>query len=101
MSACVTPAEGVTDARYVYGVSCPWHGSVRSAGERSTGEPCCPGCGGELAELPTEHDFWAMIRNQERNVPNYEAMLRWAGRRCFGDFDTLQNAWRQAMEGQS
>ena len=113
---CSTPIQP-GDTRYVNGLGCTWHGPIALADERvqpadvsSHGEepqsfdalvPCCPKCRGALMESPTEEFFWSMVRNQERNAPGYEAMLRWSKGKCFPDFDTLQNAYRQAMEGQS
>lgn len=114
MSFCSIPIQP-SDRRYVNGIGCTWHGPIAKAATRvhradtsSHGEepqaydamvPCCPHCNSFLNETPDEEFFWSMIRNQERNYPGYEAMLRWSLGKCFPDFSTLQDAWRQAMEG--
>lgn len=112
---CSAPAQP-GDTRYVYAEHCTWHGPIALAGTAKyrvdvtstaseqreywvTEAPCCPRCKDTLCELSSEDDFWAMVRNQERELPGYEAMLRFGAARCYPDFDTLQNAWRQAIEG--
>jgi hypothetical protein len=114
MNRCTTP-KLIGDTRYVWG-SCTWHGPISLAGHiahpvdiSSYGEdmriehfqlPVCPHCQGTLMESPTEEEWWATIRNHERELPGYEAMVRWSQGKCFPDFETMQNAYWQAMEGQ-
>ena len=97
-NACTTPA-GPADMRYVYGADCTWHGPIAMAGATADGTPCCPVSGGPLLELPSEEAFWAEASANNRANPMAEPMLRWSRLRCFPDADTLENAYRQAMEG--
>ena len=60
--------------------------------------PCCPHCGSMLMETGSQAEYMALIASQERTHPEYVAMIRWADGQCFPDTDTLQNAYRQAME---
>jgi hypothetical protein len=115
MNRCTIPRQ-IDDQRYVYG-ECTWHGRIWTSGQKpvdvdvsSHGEdprfekdlvPVCPVCGGDLWEVASEEEFWAMVHNQERELPGYEAMLRWSRGKCYSDFETLQSAWHQAMEGQN
>ena len=99
MTPCTTPAES-GDTRYVYGLPCTWHGPIAAAAADFDMKPCCPHCGCSLAELPGEGAFWEMVRVGDRLNPGYEALMHWAQGRCFSDGETLENAYRQAMEGQ-
>ena len=43
-----------------------------------------------------------MVRLGDASRPGYAALMRWGQGKCFpGDGDALENAYRQAMEGQS
>ncbi len=98
--AAVQPAVP-GDVRYVFGVECTWHDAIRAAGRTRDGTPVCPHCGGALYNLLTETEFWNGVAAMTRTSPGYDEMMRWSRGRCFPDFDTQENAWRQAMEGQS
>lgn len=83
---------------------CTWHGpAAHIEYTRVDGEgprlPCCPCCGRELVGVDLEEEFWAMVKSQERNCPGYEDLIRWAELRCFDSFETMENTYRQAMEG--
>ena len=115
MNRCTAP-KGIGETRYVFG-RCTWHGPIAMAGTSlrrvevsSHGDdrprfetldvPSCPHCGSALFEM-SEAEWWGLVQRQERTLPGYEAMMRWSQGKCFPDFDTLQNAYRQAMEGQN
>lgn len=94
------------DTRYASGVQCTWHGPLAEAAPisklRNTSQgvdsvSACPVCLGELREVNLE-TFQTEIRDGDRRLPGYEQMVTWSRGRCFPDFDTLQNAYRQAME---
>ncbi len=97
MTPCTAPYQK-GESRYVYGLPCTWHGPIATAAADPDATPCCPHCGCGLAEMPTETHFWGMVRLGEKLHPGYEALMRWAQGRCFPDGDTLENAYRQAME---
>ena len=99
LTPCTDPVQ-IGDERYVYGWPCTWHGPIAEAAVRVPAEPCCPHCSGRLLEKPTEAAWWEMIGVGDKLMPGYEAMMRWSQGKCFPDFDILQNAYRQAMEGQ-
>ena len=89
---------GAAETRYLCGVDCTWHGPAESAA-RSFGDfPCCPECGAALFPIGTEAEFWAAAAAAERGNPGYDALMRWSQGRCFPDLETLEGAYRQAME---
>ncbi len=96
-------APASLDPRYVFGVTCTWHGPIQDAAYcfppgSSMPLPCCPHCGGMLMEVESEEAWKANVHSHGRNHPDYVAMLAWAKGRCYPDVDTLPNAYRQAME---
>ena len=94
---CVLPLQP-DDERYVHGKSCTFHGPIdRAAAARFDHIPKCPTCGGALIEYANEEAWWAAVRAHDPQYRNYETMLRWSEGRCFPDFDTLENAWRQSL----
>ncbi len=100
-----TAMELPTESRHVYGAACTWHDREENAGKtkpriiagQSISLPCCPHCGSALLEMSAD-EWWALARKNDRSQPGYEDMLRWSQGKCFPDFDTLQNAYRQAKE---
>lgn len=89
---------------YGYGTACTWHGPLTFASLAPKDDPgdedayVCPHCALPL-QITTDAAFWLLVRARSRN-PDAEAILRWSEGKCFADADTLENAWRQAMEGQ-
>lgn len=89
------------DIRYAYSKTCTWHGPYSALATTSREIPCCPFCAStDIVEVATSGDFWEGARRSELDLPGYEAMLRWSQGKCYPDFETMQNAYRQAMEGQ-
>ena len=78
---------------YVVGKICTFHGPAGEVNE----EYCCPKCGCEITGVATE-EWQSLVAQAERGNPGYAAMMRWSEGKCFPDADTLQNAYRQAME---
>ena len=97
---CTEPRQP-GDTRYVYGETCTWHAPIKEAATRRGGVPCCPHCNSDLLQLPTDTEFWSVVRHMAQSRPGYELVMRWSQGRCFPDFDTQESAYRQAMEGQS
>lgn len=95
----------MNESPYASATTCCWHDELSKAGKkkhRLLGEvSCCPECGSDLNEYPSAADFWSMVKRNDSKLPGYEATLRWSQGKCYPDYDTLQNAYRQAMEGQS
>lgn len=85
---------------YAYGSSCTWHDWLDKAENHIAGRACCPKCGGELTIVPSSLSFWETVRDADKKHPGYADMYAWARGKCFPDFDHLENAYRQAMEGQ-
>ena len=95
------------DLAYAAGVECTWNdvlGLVRMLPRLSqvppflvVTRPCCPRCGGEVREISLE-EWQSQMREAAKQYPDAEAIMRWSRGRCFPDFETLENAWRQAME---
>ena len=89
---------------YGYGRVCQWHGPLTFAGrgarfdtETGDAEHVCPKCGRAL--IVTDSDsFWRTVASSEKAIPQYTEMLRWSEGKCFPDFATMQDAFRQAME---
>jgi hypothetical protein len=99
MTPCISPAVA-GDRRYVHGSSCTWHGPIALAAKaKFTNCPKCPGCGGPLTQFDAEADFWIFVRGQlgKTAYANYEELLQFGEGKCFPDFDTLENAWRQSL----
>ena len=98
------------ETRYCFATgpgACMWHGPIQLAGRKDAAggdeleNRCCPKCGADLESVPNESNFWARIRmSEDPDFHEAEAMLRWSQGKCFESFDTLVNAYRQAMEGQ-
>lgn len=110
-----TSAAASLDTRYVFGMTCTWHGSIQDASycfasatiesadpdaveETPAMLPCCPHCGSMLMEVASEEEWKASVQRDCRSHPEYAAMIFWAKGKCYPDADTLQNAYRQAME---
>lgn len=96
------------ETRYCFAAgeaACMWHGPIQLAGRKDAAggdeldNRCCPKCGADLEAVPNESNFWARVGLADVDEPGYEAMLRWSQGKCFESFDTLVNAYRQAMEG--
>jgi hypothetical protein len=88
---------------YAYGTECTWHGPLTFAADITnysddSPQHACPKCCGAVTVTNTE-EFWRLAQASDRDNPGHEAMLRWSAGKCFEDFDTMQNAYRQAMEG--
>lgn len=90
----------MSDELYGYGTECTWHGPATFASQVATSEQdrACPRCG-QLLHMVTADEFWSTAARFDRDHPGHEAMLRWSQGKCFPDFETMQNAYRQAMEG--
>ena len=89
---------------YGYGTKCTWHGPLTFA-EPSNGEDdeagyVCPKCGIAVKTDLSAELFWARVVAVDRRHPGYEPMMRWAEGKCFPDFDSMQGAYRQHMEGE-
>lgn len=93
--------------QYAYGRTCTWHGpttfalpAVKVDWAHDASEPAfvCPRCALPLV-VTTAEAFWATAAATEKAIPEYVAMLRWSWGKCFPDFTTMQDAYRQAMEG--
>lgn len=95
-----------TDARFCYGATCTWFGSIHET--KSTpgphgGIPCCPLCGGVLYELPDEGEWWGGIDAYEKEGhPDYRAMWEWqrGQKKCFSSrngIDVLVAAYQSAV----
>lgn len=97
------------DKPYAFSRGCTWHGSpaharisVRRKPEDDADPPlCCPSCGSVVTQVASAEQWWAEVHASDRQRPGYEDMVRWGQDRCFPDFDTMQNAYRQYMEGRS
>ncbi len=98
----------MTDERYGYGTNCTWHGPltfsvpavrVDWANDESDEAAACPKCGSPLKTDLSAEVFQARCAAVDRHRPGYDDMMRWSQGKCFPDFDTMQNAYRQAMEG--
>jgi len=98
MELCTTPKQPY-DRRYVSCTSCTWHDVIDKAEQRRDLTPCCPFCGSTLYELPSQDDFEALARSADQSHAGMAAMLEWSRGKTFPDHDTLENAYRQAMEG--
>lgn len=91
--------------QYGFGRICTWHGPLTFSRleEELTPEGgekhACPSCGRELVAT-TPLAFWAAANASAKAIPEYVEMLRWSEGKCFPDFRTMQDAYRQAMEGQ-
>lgn len=86
---------------YAVGAECTWHGPLTFAklvADIDADVYSCPSCGGPLT-LTTVEQFWADVAVAEKQRPGYELMMTWSEGKCYPDFDTMENAWRQAMEG--
>lgn len=92
------------DTPYSYSSSCTWHGHPREAARRRQTddglEPACPYCSARLIEVPSAEVWWSGVRRLNAQRREYEEMMRWSEGKCFPDFETLESAFRQAMEGQ-
>jgi len=92
--------------QYAYGTECTWHGPLTFTAlgktpdgwDVSVAPAACPKCGQPL-KTTTADEFWHGVKQCDRHDPGHEALMRWSEGKCFPDFDTLQNAYRQAMEG--
>lgn len=92
------------DKPYAFSRQCTWHGELAEASPRRVmreGEPDheCPRCGSPVLVHPSGAAWWASIRATNKAIPEYEEMMRWSENKCFPDFETMQNAYRQYMEG--
>lgn len=94
------------DTPYAFSRTCTWHGSPAAAalrkpnrvnGETVTGLGC-PHCGAVVVETPSAWTWWAGIKRSAKAKPEIEKMVLWGQGKCFPDPDTLENAYRQAME---
>jgi hypothetical protein len=96
----------MSDEQYGYGENCTWHGPLTFAapvavnrGDDDQAEtPVCPSCGLPL-QVMSSVLFWANVSAAEKQHAGYDDMMRWSEGKCFPDFDTLENAWRQHIEG--
>jgi hypothetical protein len=95
---CTVPAEAL-DPRYVICGGCTWHDSIEKSAARRDRTPCCPFCGSDLWEFPSEAAFQEFIAAADRTVPGTAAKTSWSRGKSFPDHETLENAWRQHMEG--
>jgi hypothetical protein len=94
----------MTTEPYGVGIECTWHGPLTFASDvscSSDDQPlhACPYCGGSL-KVTDSATFWSGVSAAEQQRPGYDQMMCWSQGQCFPDYDTLENAWRQAMEGQ-
>lgn len=90
----------MSEELYAYGKRCTWHGPTTFASLIADGgedDLICPFCGLEL-QVTTVFAFWQKVRCADAAQPGAEAMWRWSEGKCFPDFETMQNAYRQAME---
>lgn len=89
--------------QYGFGKICTWHGPLTFAQiddqltEQGTETYACPKCGRELV-VTTAERFWQAVAIGAKSIPEYEGMNRWSEGKCFPDFRTMQDAYRQAME---
>lgn len=66
------------DARFCYGATCTWFGSIHETKQTPAGLPGCPYCGGLLFEMVHEGKWWELVDGFERNGhPRYRAMWEW------------------------
>ncbi|HSU19884.1 MAG TPA: hypothetical protein VLI45_09105 [Acidobacteriaceae bacterium] len=93
------------DQPYAFGKQCQWHGHPRDAAPSTRSDADgvsgleCPICGLPVIEVPSAANWWTAAEKIDAHVPEYAAMMRWSEGKCFENFDTLQNAYRQHMEG--
>lgn len=107
VEVAIPALNAAADTPYSFSRQCTWHGDPRTAGTRrvsvgliQTTEPACPHCGSPLVEVVSAASWWAGARSMPI-FPEYEALMRWSQGKCFADFDTLHNAYRQAMAGKA
>lgn len=91
---------------YGIGTDCTWHGpltfaaigkTVDESATHCSDEPLCPSCFRPLT-VTTVEQFWENVAAAEKQRPGYELLMTWSEGKCYPDFDTLENVWRQAME---
>jgi hypothetical protein len=94
----------MSENNYGRGVTCTWHGPLTSAHSMRTIEdglsvmmPHCPVCLGEL-HLVQEDEITTEMRLMDHSFAGVMAVFTWSKGKCFPDMETLENAYRQAME---
>jgi hypothetical protein len=98
--------RGADDDRYVYGVTCTWHGWICNAGsmvqpegsQLPDGLPCCPHCSGPLYELPSKAEWDVLVQSHEdRGVKNYRVFTQWRAEqpRCYKSLAQAAAAYEQ------
>lgn len=94
--------------QYGVGIECTWHGPLTFAAlpaDPPGADPLdddpsryrCPSCGGPLTVVTCEQ-FWQSVAVADTQRPGYENIMCWSEGKCYPDFDTMENAWRQALE---
>ena len=86
-----------------YGVCTYWTDNWDTVGKRlphllgQPALPVCPHCGRPGFQI-TAGEWHDQIKAWDATHPGYAAMIEWGKEQCFPDHETLEGAWKEAME---
>lgn len=80
----------------VYAARCLWWDDRENAVTGPHGLPSCPHCGSVLHQIDTK-EWLDGLKEADRSIPGYEAMLLWSKGRCFTRMRTLQFEYARAF----